>query len=116
MLNNTNPGFLPDGTLPVPNPANQSSMPPSPVPTIGDTLNRERHLLGLFRRSYNNAVALSKFAASNPAVRTRTSTATVRSPSRRARHQPCIWRVYCEICNPFQYYGVDHDERSIAAS
>ena len=33
MLNNTNPGYLPDGTLV---PAVQGALPPSTVPTIGD--------------------------------------------------------------------------------
>jgi phospholipase C len=39
MMNNTNPGFLPNGQLDTAGIANGISIPPSSVRTIGDALN-----------------------------------------------------------------------------
>src|ERR1700719_4102075 len=61
MLDNTNPGFLPNG-FQAPSPATQNMIPPSPVRTIGDALN-DRHITwAYFGGSYNDAVALSNDA------------------------------------------------------
>jgi phospholipase C len=45
MLDNINPGFLPNGQLD----KTETSIPPSDVQTIGDALNKKKHLLGVFR-------------------------------------------------------------------
>ncbi len=72
ILNNYNPGYLGDGTV------NTSTftIPPSPVRTIGDTLNERGISWRYYGAGWNNYVK-------NP-------TSDVGS-------------IYCNICNPFQY-------------
>jgi phospholipase C len=92
MLNNTNPGFLPNGAL-----AHGSSIPPSPVKTIGDSLNDKKISWAFFGGAYNDAVALSNVAvAANPAA-PNLSAAAVADPAH------ALGVAYCQICNPFQY-------------
>jgi phospholipase C len=100
MLDNTNPGFLPNGTL-VPSPATQGSIPPSPVRTIGDALNAKNLTWAYFGGEYNNAVALSNFAAANPAILNSTSGPLVAAAEADPAH--ALGVDYCQICNPFQY-------------
>ncbi|HUI60554.1 MAG TPA: alkaline phosphatase family protein, partial [Steroidobacteraceae bacterium] len=57
MLDNTNPGFLPNG-FQAPAPATQGMLPPSPVRTIGDALNEKGISWAYFGGSYNDAVFL----------------------------------------------------------
>ena len=94
MLDNTNPGFLPNG---FPVPAVQGPLPPSPVKTIGDALNGKRISWAYFGGSYNDAVALSNDAvAANPANPNLTA-AALADPAH------ALGVAYCQICNPFQY-------------
>jgi phospholipase C len=101
MINNVNPGFLPNGTA-VPTPATQGSVPPSSVKTIGDTLNVKGIPWAYFGGEYNNAVALANFAAANPTILNNTTVgpmvaAAIADPTHAAG------ALYCQICNPFQY-------------
>src|SRR5262249_1007442 len=65
MLDNTNPGFLPSGTVV---PAVQRALPPSSVRTIGDALNEKNISWAYFGGALNDAVILSNEAvAANPA-------------------------------------------------
>jgi phospholipase C len=94
MLDNTNPGFLPNGTVV---PAVQGSLPPSPVKTIGDALIAKNISWAYFGGSYNDAVILSNEAvAANPANPNLT-TAALADPAH------ALGTAYCQICNPFQY-------------
>jgi phospholipase C len=72
LLNNYNPGYNGDGTV------NTSpfTIPPSPVPTIGDTLNTAKINWKYYGAGWNNFVA-------NPNSE--------------------LGSVYCNICNPFLY-------------
>jgi phospholipase C len=99
MLNNTNPGFLPNGTV-VPSPGTQGSIPPSPVKTIGDALNEKNLSWAYFGGQYNNAVALANFAAANPAVLAASAPLTAAAAADPAH---AAGALYCQICNPFQY-------------
>jgi phospholipase C len=92
MLDNTNPGFLPNGAL-----AHGSSIPPSPVKTIGDALNDEKITWAFYGGAYNDAVVLSNEAvAANPANPDLTA-AALADPAH------ALGVAYCQICNPFQY-------------
>lgn len=100
MINNVNPGFLPNGT-PVPSPATQGSIPPSPVKTIGDALTAKNLSWAYFGGELNNAVALANFAAANPSVLN--STAGPLTAAALADPAHATGALYCQICNPFQY-------------
>jgi len=94
MLNNTNPGFLPNGTVV---PANQGALPPSPVRTIGDALNDKNISWAYYGGAYNDAVILANEAvAANPANPNLTA-AALADPAH------ALGVAYCQICNPFQY-------------
>jgi phospholipase C len=96
MVDNTNPGFLPNGT-PVPSPAAQGAIPPSPVRTIGDGLNDKNISWAYYGGSYNDAVILSNEAvAANPSNPNLTA-AAISDPAH------ALGIAYCQICNPFQY-------------
>jgi phospholipase C len=101
MLDNTNPGFLPNG-FQAPSPGTQNMVPPSPVRTIGDALSEKNISWAYFGGSYNDAVVLS-----NDAVKTGTA-ATLNSSTALAEaalSDPAhaLGVSYCQICNPFQY-------------
>jgi phospholipase C len=100
MVDNTNPGFLPNGTA-IPSPATQGSIPPSPVKTIGDALNAKNISWVYFGGQYNNAVALANFAAANQAILN--STAGPLTAAAEADPAHAMGALYCQICNPFQY-------------
>jgi phospholipase C len=94
MLNNTNPGYLPNGTVV---PAVQQALPPSPVRTIGDALNEKNITWAYFGGAYNDAVVLSNEAvAANPSNPNLTA-AALADPAH------ALGVAYCQICNPFQY-------------
>ena len=94
MLDNTNPGYLPNGTVA---PAVQGALPPSPVRTIGDGLNDKNISWAYFGGAYNAAAALANEAvAANPA-NPNLSAAAVSDPAN------ALGVAYCQICNPFQY-------------
>ena len=59
MLNNTNPGFLANGTIDTKGIASGSSIPPSSVRTIGDALNDKSISWAYYGGAYNAAVNLA---------------------------------------------------------
>ena len=101
MLDNTNPGFLPNGFR-APSPAAQSMLPPSPVRTIGDALNEKKISWAYFGGSYNDAVVLSNEAvtAGTAAV---LNSSTALGAAALADPAHTLGVAYCQICNPFQY-------------
>ena len=101
MLDNTNPGFFPNG-FQAPSPATQSMLPPSPVRTIGDALNEKNVSWAYFGGGYNDAVALSNDAVTaGTAATLNSSTAMGLAALSDPAHELGI--AYCQICNPFQY-------------
>jgi phospholipase C len=101
MLDNTNPGFLPNGFR-APSPAAQNMLPPSPVRTIGDELNEKNISWAYFGGSYNDAVALSNDAVTaGTAGLVNSSTALGEAAIADPAHSLGV--AYCQICNPFQY-------------
>jgi phospholipase C len=93
MVNNVNPGYLPNGAL-----ANgEGGIPPSPRKTIGDALIAKNVPWAYYGGSYNDAVILSNEAvAANPANPNLTA-AALADPAH------ALGVAYCQICNPFQY-------------
>ena len=101
MLDNTNPGFYPNG-FQAPSPATQSMLPASPVRTIGDALNEKNISWAYFGGSYNDAVALSNDAVkAGTAATLNSSTAMAEAALTDPAHELGV--AYCQICNPFQY-------------
>jgi phospholipase C len=94
MLNNTNPGFLPDGSLV---PPSQGSLPPSPVRTIGDNLNSKNISWAYYGGAYNDAKILAQEAVMANPANPNLSAAAVADPAH------ALGVAYCQICNPFQY-------------
>jgi phospholipase C len=84
MVNNDNPGFLPDGTVDTAGIASGASIPPTNVRTIGDALNDEGISWAYYGGQYNAAVAL-QHDPTNP------------SPFVQ------VGAAYCNICN-FESY------------
>ncbi|MGA9890333.1 MAG: alkaline phosphatase family protein [Candidatus Acidiferrales bacterium] len=84
LINNENPGFLPDGVVDTAGIASGASIPPTNVRTIGEALNEKGISWAYYGGAYDAAVALSQDPTStNPAVQ--------------------IGRAYCNICN-FESY------------
>ena len=84
MVNNDNPGFLPDGTVDAAGIAKGGSVPPTNVRTIGEALNEKGISWAYYGGAYNAAVALQHDPTStDPTVQ--------------------IGRAYCNICN-FESY------------
>jgi phospholipase C len=101
MLDNTNPGFYPNG-FQAPNPGAQDMIPASPVRTIGDALNEKKISWAYFGGSYNDAVALSNDAVTaGTAATLNSSTAMAEAALADPAHELGV--AYCQICNPFQY-------------
>ena len=85
MVNNDNPGFLPDGTVDTAGIANGGSVPPTSVRTIGDALNDKGISWAYYGGAYSAAVALQNDPTStDPTVQ--------------------IGKAYCNICN-FESYA-----------
>ena len=85
MVNNDNPGFLPDGTVDTKGIGKGGSVPPVNTRTIGDALNEKGISWAYYGGAYNAAVALQHDPTStDPAVQ--------------------IGRAYCNICN-FESYA-----------
>jgi phospholipase C len=101
MLDNTNPGFYPNGFR-APSPAAQAMIPPSPVRTIGDALNDKKISWAYFGGSYNDAVALSNDAVTAGTAATLNSS-TALGEAALADPAHSLGVAYCQICNPFQY-------------
>jgi len=95
MLDNTNPGYLPNGAL-----SGAGNLPPSPVRTIGDALIEKQISWAYYGGAYNDAVALS-----NEAVAAVTTANPVPNLSAAAVADPAhaLGVAHCQICNPFQY-------------
>jgi phospholipase C len=83
MLNNTNPGFLPNGTMDIKGISAGTSIPPSSVRTIGDALNDKSISWAYYGGAYNAAVNLAN-GSTNPA--------------------DAVGAAYCNICN-FESYA-----------
>jgi phospholipase C len=83
MLNNTNPGFLPNGMVDTSGISTGVSIPPSSVRTIGDALNDKGISWAYYGGAYNAAVNLAN-GSTNPA--------------------DAVGSTYCNICN-FESYA-----------
>ena len=83
MLNNTNPGFLPNGVVDAGGIASGVSIPPSDVRTIGDALNEKSIGWAYYGGAYNAAVNLAN-GSTDPA--------------------DAVGAAYCNICN-FESYA-----------
>ena len=88
MVNNDNPGFLPDGSVDTSGIARGGSVPPSNVRTIGEALNDEGISWAYYGGAYNAAVKLTQIeeqggSSSDPTV--------------------LVGAAYCNICN-FESY------------
>jgi phospholipase C len=92
MLNNVNPGFLPNGAL-----SGGSNVPPSSVRTIGDALIEKSITWAYYGGAYNDAVALSNVAVAANPNSPNLSAAALADPAH------ALGVAYCQICNPFQY-------------
>jgi phospholipase C len=83
MLNNTNPGFLPNGQIDTAGIGTGGSIPPSSVRTIGDALNDKSISWAYYGGAYNAAVNLAN-GSTDPA--------------------DAVGMTYCNICN-FESYA-----------
>jgi len=85
MVNNDNPGFLPDGTVDTAGIASGGSVPPTNVRTIGEALNEKNVSWAYYGGAYNAAVTLQHNPTStDPTV--------------------LVGATYCNICN-FESYS-----------
>jgi phospholipase C len=85
MVNNDNPGFLPDGTVDTAGIAKGGSVPPTNVRTIGEALNEKGISWAYYGGAYTAAVNLQQDpSTTNPAI--------------------LIGKAYCNICN-FESYA-----------
>jgi phospholipase C len=92
MLNNTNPGYLPNGAL-----SGGNNLPPSPVRTVGDALIEKNISWAYYGGAYNDAVVLSNAAVAANPTNPSLSAAALADPAH------ALGVAYCQICNPFQY-------------
>jgi len=90
MVNNDNPGFLPDGTVDTAGIAKGGSVPPSNVRTIGEALNDKGISWAYYGGAYNAAVALTQIEEHGGS----TSDPTI-----------LVGAAYCNICNFESYSG-----------
>ena len=88
MINNDNPGFLPDGTVDTSGAASGGSVPPSNLRTIGEALSEKGISWAYYGGAYNAAVALTRIKEAGGS----TSDPTI-----------LIGQAYCNICN-FESY------------
>jgi phospholipase C len=88
MVNNDNPGFLPDGTVDVAGIARGGSVPPTNVRTIGESLNEKGISWAYYGGAYNAAVKLTQLEEQG---------GTTTDPT------ILIGSAYCNICN-FESY------------
>ncbi len=92
MLNNVNPGFLPNGAL-----AGGTTLPPQTVRTIGDALIEKKISWAYYGGAYNDAVVLSNEAVAANPTSPNLGAAALTDPAH------ALGVAYCQICNPFQY-------------
>ena len=88
MVNNDNPGFLPDGTVDVAGIARGGSVPPTNVRTIGESLNEKGISWAYYGGAYNAAVKLTQLEEQG---------VTTTDPT------ILVGAAYCNICN-FESY------------
>jgi phospholipase C len=88
MVNNDNPGFLPDGTVDIAGIARGGSVPPTNVRTIGESLNEKRISWAYYGGAYNAAVKLTQLEEQG---------VTTTDPT------ILVGAAYCNICN-FESY------------
>ena len=103
MINNVNPGYLPNGAPAAPTGSDGSTVPPSPLPTIGDALNAKGITWAYFGGAYNDAVALANEAVALKAQGYPYDLNTLMeyAATKDVAHLAGI--TYCQICNPFSY-------------
>jgi phospholipase C len=89
MVNNDNPGFLPDGTVDTGGITSGGSVPPTNVRTIGEALNDKGISWAYYGGAYNAAVALTQLEEQGKT----TTDPTI-----------LIGAAYCNICN-FESYS-----------
>jgi phospholipase C len=89
MINNTSPGFLPNGVVDTTNVANGSKVPPSGLRTIGDALNEKSISWAYYGGRYNAAVRVTDQVLAN------------KSPD---PQDVFLAFNYCDICN-FESYA-----------
>jgi phospholipase C len=89
MINNDNPGFLPDGTVDTANISAGKSIPPTNVRTIGDALNDKGISWAYYGGAYSAAVKLQQLKEAGQ---------TTSDPS------ILVGAAYCNICN-FESYN-----------
>src|ERR1700722_3619651 len=89
MINNLNPGFLPDGTVDTAGIGTAHSIPPTNVRTIGEALNEKGISWAYYGGAYNAAVELTKIKEAGGS----TTDPTI-----------LIGQAYCNICN-FESYA-----------
>ena len=92
MLNNVNPGFLPNGA-----PAGGTTLPPQTVRTIGDSLIEKKISWAYYGGAYNDAVVLANAAVAANPTSPNLGAAALADPAH------ALGVAYCQICNPFQY-------------
>lgn len=101
LVNNVNPGYLPNGAIA----NNEGGIPPSSVRSIGDALSDANLPWAYYGGEYNNAVALSNAAVAadpdNPQLTTGLFALLESNPT--AGLAAAFGVTYCQICNPFQY-------------
>jgi phospholipase C len=83
MINNMSPGTLPNGVVDSANTAAGKKVPPSPLRTIGDTLNEKHISWAYYGGAYNAAVRVAN-GSTDPV-------------------DQLLVVNYCDICNPFGY-------------
>jgi phospholipase C len=83
MINNTSPGFRPNGVVDTAGVTAGTSIPPSSLRTIGDALNEKKISWAYFGGGFNAAVRVAN-GSTDPFDR-------------------FIAVNYCDICNPFSY-------------
>jgi phospholipase C len=88
MVNNDNPGFLPDGTVDTAGIAKGGSVPPTNVRTIGESLNEKNISWAYYGGAYSAAVKLQQLKEAGQ---------TTSDPS------ILVGAAYCNICN-FESY------------
>jgi phospholipase C len=92
MVNNVNPGFLPNGSL-----SGGTNLPPSSVRTIGDSLMDKDISWAYYGGAYNDAVILSNEAVAMNPQKPDLGAAALADPAH------ALGVAYCQICNPFEY-------------
>ncbi|HVJ54260.1 MAG TPA: alkaline phosphatase family protein [Aliidongia sp.] len=92
MLNNTNPGYLPNGAL-----SGAGNVPPSSTRTIGDALNDKSISWAYYGGAYAAAVRLSNIAVQLNPTAPNLSAAAAQDPA------DAIGLTHCDICEAFEY-------------